>query len=94
MYTYPKLDEALERSKALGLPIPQSSQRKNKKLYVVYHGRQIHFGDRRYSDFLQHNDEQRRERYHARAKKIKLKDGSYAVDNMKKPSYYALNILW
>ena len=58
MYNYPKLDEARKRSKALGLPMPYSSQRKNKKLYVVYHGRQIHFGDRRYSDFLQHEKTQ------------------------------------
>ena len=94
MYNYPKLDEARERSKALGLPMPYSSQRKNKKLYVVYGGKQIHFGSQSHSDFLQHNDQQRRKRYHARADKIKLKDGSYAVDNMNSPAFWSKHLLW
>lgn len=94
MYTYPKLDEAKAIATALGLPIPQSSQCKNKKLYVVYNGKQIHFGSRSNSDFLQHKDENRRQRYHARADKIKLKDGSFAVDNMMSPAFWSKYILW
>lgn len=94
MYAYPKLDEAIERAKALGLPIPKSSQRKNKKLYVVYNGRQIHFGSRSNSDYLINNDDTRRERFHARASKIKLKDGSLAYQNMNSPLFYSFNLLW
>ena len=63
MYTYPYLSDAKKTAKKLKLPEPKSSQRANKKLYVIYNGKEIHFGARGYSDFLQHKDQARRERY-------------------------------
>jgi len=94
MYIYPYLLAARRTAKKLGLPAPKSSQRANKKLYVIYNGKEIHFGARGYSDFLEHQDEARRLRYRARARGSLLKSGKPAYKDKNQPSYYAYNILW
>ncbi len=93
-YIYPKLFQARQVAKRKGLPLPYSSEREGKKLYVIYCGKKIHFGSRYMSDFLIHKDEERRQRYRKRHEAIKLKDGSFAYKNKNQPSYYAYNILW
>ena len=52
------------------------SKVKNKKYYVVVNGKKIHFGDKRYEDFLVHKDPERRKRYRLR----------HAKDNINEPS--------
>ena len=94
MYVYPKLKEARKLAKQKGLPKPYTSQYKDKKLYVVYDGEIIHFGDRNYEDFLMHKDKDRRDRYRARAEKILLKDNTPAYLDPTKPAYYSYNLLW
>jgi hypothetical protein len=94
VYVYPHLAAAKKRAKQLNLPEPKSSQRANKKLYIVYNGKEIHFGARGYSDFLDHGDEARRQRYRARARGSILKTGKLAYKDKNQPSYYAYNILW
>lgn len=94
MYVYPHLKAAKKTAKALGLPEPKSSYKPNKKLYVVYNGKEVHFGARGYSDFLDHQDETRRQRYRARARGSTLKSGKPAYKDKNQPSYYAYNILW
>lgn len=94
MYVYPHLAAAKKKAKSLGLPEPKSSYRANKKLYVVYQGKEIHFGARNYSDFLDHQDELRRQRYRARARGSLLKSGKHAYKDKKQPAYYAYHILW
>lgn len=94
MYVYPKLREAKIVAKRLGLPEPFSSQKAGKKLYVVYQGKEIHFGAQGMEDYLIHNDKLRRERYRKRHAAIKLKSGKLAYLDKKQPSYYAYRILW
>lgn len=94
MYIYPKLKEARLRAKQLGLPMPYSSYKDGKKLYVIYNEKEIHFGSRGMSDFLIHRDNERRERYRKRARGIKLKNGKPAYLDKNQPAYYAYNILW
>lgn len=93
-YVYPKLAEARARARELGLPEPSSSQRGSHKLYVVYNWRQIHFGARGYSDFLQHRDPERRRHYRQRHRGILLADGTPAYKNRNSPAYYSWHILW
>lgn len=97
-YIYPELLIAQRRAKELGLNEPKTSTRKNKKLMIRIstdgYGKTIHFGSRYASDYLQHNDEQRRQRYRARASKILLKDGTPAYLDPNQPAYYSYNILW
>ena len=50
------------------------SNRADKKYVVTLkNGDKIHFGDRRYEDFLIHKDTERRMQYRKRASKIKTK---------------------
>ena len=94
MYVYPYLKQAQKKARKLGLPIPQSSQRKHKKLYVIYNNKEIHFGNSNYSDFLEHKDPTKRKNYRARASKILLNSGHPAYLNKNQPAYYSYRILW
>ena len=75
----------------------RKSDRKNKKLFTIVDGKQIHFGDSRYEQYFDktgiwthknHNDKERRRLYLARAK---------ANPNWNDPrsaAYHAIRVLW
>lgn len=82
------ITKAKVRAKSLGVEVKPST-RKHKKLDVFDRrsGKKVaSIGDKRYSDFLQHKDEERRKRYKARHEAHRNKKGS--------ASYYADQILW
>jgi hypothetical protein len=80
------LQKARSRAKRLGVMV-KPSNRKHKKLDVFKDGRYlVSIGDVRYSDFLQHGDEERRKRYKIRHEKNRHKKGS--------AGYFADKILW
>lgn len=81
------LRKARERAAGLGVTVRPSTV-KNKKLDVFNKdGEKIaSIGDIRYSDFLQHGDEERRKRYKIRHQKNRNVKGS--------AGYYADRILW
>jgi len=93
-YIYPHLAKARAVAKRLKLPKPYSSQRNGKKLYVVYHDKEIHFGARLYSDWLDHKDPERRARYRKRARGVMLSNGKPAYKDRTHPAFYAYYILW
>ena len=67
------------------------SDRKDKKFCVVApDGKTVHFGQKGYSDFTQHQNQQRRDNYLARATGIKgnWKNNKYSPNNL------AINLLW
>ena len=71
------------------------SNRKNKKYMVTLkNGNKIHLGDRRYQDYLSHQDWKRRIQYRKRASKIKNKDGelTYRVPNY--ANFWSYHLLW
>ena len=70
------------------------SSRKHKKYAVLYKGKIIHFGDKRYEDFLDHNDPKRRDSYRKRASKIKNKKGELTFNDKFSPNYWSYHILW
>lgn len=88
------------------MPKFRKSKTKFKKYDVLTpRGRWIPFGDIRYKHYkdstplklykrLDHNDPERRRRYRARHKQIKLKDGTPAYLDKEQPSYYSWNFLW
>lgn len=80
------LEEAKRKAKRLGVDVEYSKTGK-KKLDVFKKGKKVaDIGHRDYSDFLQHKDKERRDRYRKRhAKYSKIKGSN---------SYYAKNILW
>lgn len=81
------LRKARERAEKLGVTVRPSTV-KNKKLDVFNKdGEKIaSIGDIRYSDFLQHGDEERRKRYKIRHQKNRNVKGS--------AGYYADRIMW
>ena len=70
------------------------SNRKNKEYQILYNNNWIHFGDKRYADYLIHKDEERRPRYRKRASKIKDKAGNLTFNNKNGPNYWSYHLLW
>lgn len=71
------------------------SHRENKKYLILTPGnRMIHFGAEGYSDYTNHKDDDRKQRYIDRHSKILKKDGSRAIDDINSPSFWSLNLLW
>ena len=66
----------------LGAESLDYSTRKNDKyMATLSSGKKIHFGSAQHPDYLIHKDQDRRERYLARAKKIKNKQGELTYTN-------------
>lgn len=66
---------------------------KKDKKYMIYNPntkKWVHFGQMKFSDFTQHQDEERRKRYLARATKIKgdWKNNKYSPNNL------SIHLLW
>ena len=70
------------------------STRKNKKYVVNVRGKDIHFGDSRYEDYLDHRDDERRKRYLARATRIRNKRGQLTYRDPSSANFWAVHILW
>ena len=73
----------------------QYSNRGDKKYVVTLkNGNKIHFGDRRYEDFLIHKDTERRMQYRKRASKIKNKAGKLTYKDPKYANFWSYHLLW
>jgi hypothetical protein len=70
------------------------SKNKNKRFYVVYKGKIINFGQLGATTFIDGASEIKKNAFHARHKKILLKDGTLAYLNKNQPSYWAYHLLW
>ena len=63
-----------QNAKKLGAESLDYSTRKNNKYMVTLSsGKKVHFGSTKYADYLTHKDKERRDKYLARATKIKNK---------------------
>lgn len=86
------------RDRAKALNIKGSifyADRSNKKFMILRpSGKVIYFGDPRYEDFLDHMDPDRRERYRARASKIRDKKNRLTYKNRNSPNFYSYHLLW
>ena len=82
------------KAKRFGAKSPDYSDRKNNKYVVEYEGKKIHFGSTKYEDYLIHKDLDRREKYLAKAKKIKNKNGDFTYDSPSFPYYWSVKLLW
>ncbi len=75
------MENLRRKAYSLGATEFGKSRNKNKKYYVVYKGRVINFGQKGYSDYTQHRDENRRKAYIARHSKIRNKEGKLVDKN-------------
>ena len=85
----------IKKAKKLGAESLDYSKRKNNK-YVVKSpsGKNLHFGSSQYPDFLIHRDNERKEKYLSRAKKIKNKKGELTYENPESANFWSVNLLW
>ena len=70
------------------------SHRKNKRFYVLYRGKYIHFGSKIGSTYIDHNDELKRKNWMARHSKIINKDGIPFYKIKTSPEYWSWHLLW
>ena len=85
----------IQKAKKLGAESLDYSTRKNSKYVVTLPiGKKIHFGSAQYPDFLIHKDEERKEKYLARAKNIKNKQGELTFTNPESANFWSVNLLW
>ena len=82
------------KAKKLGAKSLDYSNRKNNKYVVDYEGKKIHFGSKKYEDYLTRKDKERRDKYLARAKKITNKNGDVTYESPSYPNYWSVNLLW
>ena len=80
--------------KKLGAESLDYSKRKNNKYVVtIQNGKKLHFGSSQYPEFLIHKDEERKEKYLSRAKKIKNKQGELIYTNPESSNFWSVNLL-
>jgi len=70
------------------------SWRSKKKFAVLTPKGWLHFGDKRYSDYTQHQNERRRSSYLRRASRIRDKRGRFTINNPNSANYWAARVLW
>ena len=79
----------------LGTESLDYSKRKNNKYMATLPSRKkVHFASPKYPDYLIHKDKERRDRYLARATKIKNKQGELTYTNPESSNYWSVNLLW
>lgn len=84
-----------KKGKKLGAESLDYSSRKNNKYMVTLSDeKKVHFGSPQYPDYLIHEDSARKERYLARAKKIKNKQGEYTWEKPESSNYWSARLLW
>ena len=83
-------------AKKLGAESLDYSTRKNNKYMPVTlkSGKKVHFGSSKYEDYLVHKDKDRRDKYLARATKIKNKQGELTHNNPESANYWSTKLLW
>ena len=83
------------KAKKLGAQSLDYSTRKNNKyVATLSSGKKIHFGSSQHPDYRIHKDQDRKERYLARAKKIKNKQGELTYTNPESANFWSVNLLW
>ena len=82
-------------AKKLGAQSLDYSTRKNNKyMATLSSGKKIHFGSSQSPDYLIHQDEDKKEKYLARATKIKNKQGELTYTNPESANYWSVHLLW
>ena len=85
----------IKNAKNLGAESLDYSSRKNNKYMVkLPGGKKVHFGSPKYEDYTVHKDKERRDKYRARATKIKNKKGELTYTNPESSNYWSVHLLW
>lgn len=88
------MNELFRNAILLGATDLGISSRKNKRFYVIYDGKIIHFGSKNGSTFIDHHNPLLRKNWRARHSKIINKDGIPFYKIKSSPEYWAWHLLW
>jgi hypothetical protein len=83
-----------QKARRLGASEFGLSDRKDKRFYVVYGNKIIHFGLKHGHTFIDHHDKIKRDNWRKRHSKIKNKRGEYVYLLKSSPSFWSYNLLW
>ena len=82
-------------AKKLGAESLDYSTRKyNKYMATLSSGKKVHLGSPKYPDYLIHQDKDRRDKYLARAKKIKNEQVELTYTNPESSNFWSTRLLW
>ena len=70
------------------------SNRLNKRFYVIYNNKTIHFGSKTGKTFIDHRNNELRKNWIARHSKIQNSKGEYVITLKDSPSFWSKNLLW
>lgn len=70
------------------------SDRRDKRFYVVYDNKIIHFGSRNGQTFYDHKDVIKKMNWYKRHSKIYDKSGVQVINNPYSASYWSARLLW
>lgn len=88
------MDKLRNKAYSLGASDFGISPKNDKRFYVIYDNKIIHFGAKNGHTFIDHHDNQKRKAWVARHSKIKNKYNQYVINLKSSPSYWSKNILW
>ena len=88
------MDKLYNKSIKLGATDFGESELKNKRFYVIFNNKKIHFGSKNGSTFYDHNNKKLKMNWFKRHSKIKNKNGEYVIHNPDSASYWSANLLW
>lgn len=88
------MDSLINTSKKLGATAFGISNRKNKRFFVIYKNKIIHFGSKNGSAYIDHHDDKKRDAWYARHSKIYDRYLNKVINNPFSPSYWSARILW
>ena len=70
------------------------SELKNKRFYVIFNNKKIHFGSKNALTFYDHGDKKLKLNWLKRHSKIKNKLGEYVINKPNSASFWSSNLLW
>lgn len=88
------MDVLYNKALKLGASDFNFSNRKNKRFYVVYNNKTIHFGSKNGSAFIDHHDPVKRKNWQARHSRIINKEGIPFYKIKTSPSHWSYYLLW
>ena len=90
-----EFEKLTRNAKKLGAEsLDYSTQKNNKYMVTLKSGKKVHFGSTKYVDYLTHKDKDRRDKYLARATKIKNKQGELTYNNPESANFWSVHLLW
>jgi len=88
------MQQLKEKAISLGASDFGTSNRMNKKFYVIFNNKKINFGSKTGQSYIDHQDDKKRDAWYARHSKILNKDGQAVINQKSSASWWSARILW